>query len=129
VDRADRAAWGAGYDGVVVTGGLDPLRDLRRLLAPRGALALVGAEGGGDVLGGGTARQLRAALLSPLVRQRLVGVVSRDNPADLGRLRDLLASEDLVPAVERVLPLDQAAAAIDHLASGAARGKVLLAVS
>lgn len=129
VDRADRAAWGAGYDGVVVTGGLDPLRDLRRLLAPRGALALVGAEGGGDVLGGGTARQLRAALLSPLVRQRLVGVVSRDNPADLGRLRDLLASGDLVPAVERVLPLDQAAAAIDHLASGAARGKVLLAVS
>ncbi|NKY12410.1 zinc-binding dehydrogenase, partial [Cellulomonas hominis] len=55
--------------------------------------------------------------------------VSRDNPADLGRLRDLLASGDLVPAVERVLPLDQAAAAIDHLASGAARGKVLLAVS
>lgn len=129
VDRADRAAWGSGYDAVLVTGGLDPLRTLRGLLAPRGALALVGAEGGGDVIGGGTARQLRAAALHPLVRQRLVGVVSRDRPADLARLRDLLADGSLTPAVDRVLPLAQAAAAIDHVASGAARGKVLLAVS
>ncbi|QZN84981.1 NAD(P)-dependent alcohol dehydrogenase [Cellulomonas sp. C5510] len=129
VDRSDRSAWGTGYDGVVVTGGLDPLRDLRRLLAPRGALALVGAEGGGDVLGGGTTRQLRAALLSPFVRQRLVGVVSRDDPAALARLCELLADGSLVPAVERVLPLEGVAEAIDHLASGAARGKVLLGVS
>lgn len=129
VDYADRAAWGTGYDAVVVTGGLYPLRDLRRPLAPLGTLALVGAEGGGDVLGGGVARQLRAVLLSPWTRQRLVGVVSRDDPADLVRLRDLLADGSLAPVVERAYPLDDAAAAIDHVASGAARGKVVLTVS
>ncbi|WP_454050411.1 NAD(P)-dependent alcohol dehydrogenase [Cellulomonas sp. Marseille-Q8402] len=129
VDRADPGAWGEGYDAVVVTGGLSPLRELRRPLAPRGSLVLVGAEGGGDVLGGGLTRQLRAALLSPWTRQRLVSVVSRDNPADLERLRELLADGSLAPAVERSYPLAEVAAAIDHVASGAARGKVVLTLS
>jgi NADPH:quinone reductase-like Zn-dependent oxidoreductase len=129
VDRADSGAWGSGYDAVLVTGGLYPLRELRRPLAPRGSLALVGAEGGGDVLGGGVVRQLRAVLLSPWTRQRLVSVVSRDNPADLERLRQLLADRSLDPVVERSYPLDDVAAAIDHVASGAARGKVVLALS
>lgn len=129
VDYADRAAWGTGYDAVVVTGGLYPLRVLRRPLAPRGSLVLVGAEGGGDVLGGGVVRQLRAVLLSPFVRQRLVSVVSRDDAADLERLRELLADGSLVPVVERSYPLDEVAAAIDHVASGAARGKVVLTLS
>lgn len=129
VDYADREAWGSGYDAVVVTGGLYPLRDLRRPLAPRGTLALVGAEGGGDVIGGGVARQLRAALLNPWTGQRLVGVLSRDDPADLERLRALLADGSLVPAIERAYPLEEVAAAIDHVASGAARGKVVLTMS
>ncbi|WP_282948807.1 NAD(P)-dependent alcohol dehydrogenase [Cellulomonas endometrii] len=129
VDRADTAALGTGYDAVLVTGGLTPLRDLRRLLAPRGALVLVGSEGGGTVVGGGLARQARAALLDPLVRHRLRSVVSRENPADLATLRNALADGSLVPAVERSYPLDEAGAAIDHLAAGAARGKVVLAVS
>jgi NADPH:quinone reductase-like Zn-dependent oxidoreductase len=128
VDRASTEL-GTGYDAVLVTGGLTPLRHLRPLLAPRGTLVLVGAEGGGDVVGGGLARQARAALLGPFVRHRLRSVVSRDNPADLATLRDALADGSLVPAVERTYPLDGAAAAIDHLASGAARGKVVLAVS
>jgi NADPH:quinone reductase-like Zn-dependent oxidoreductase len=128
VDRAS-GELGTGYDAVLVTGGLTPLRDLRALLAPRGTLVLVGAEGGGSVVGGGLARQARAALLDPFVRHRLRSVVSRDNPADLATLRDALADGSLLPAVERTYPLDGAAAAIDHLASGAARGKLVLAVS
>lgn len=121
-------AGGAGFDVVLVTGGLTPLRDLRRLLAPRGSLVLVGAEGGGTVLGGGLARQARAAALDPWVRHRLRSVVARANPGDLTRLRDLLADGSLVPVVDRTFPLEQAGAAIDHLASGAARGKVVLRV-
>ncbi|WP_210417368.1 NAD(P)-dependent alcohol dehydrogenase [Cellulomonas sp. Y8] len=129
LDRSAGAAPGAGYDAVLVTGGLTPLRDLRRLLAPRGSLVLVGAEGGGRVLGGGLARQARAAALDPWVRYRLRSVVSRENPADLAHLRDLLADGALAPVLDRTFPLAEAAAAIDHVASGAARGKVVLTVS
>lgn len=129
LDRSAGAAPGAGYDAVLVTGGLTPLRDLRRLLAPRGSLVLVGAEGGGRVLGGGLARQARAAALDPWVRHRLRSVVSRENPADLARLRDLLADGTLAPVLDRTFPLAEAGAAIDHVASGAARGKVVLTVS
>lgn len=129
LDRsAGSATPGAGYDAVLVTGGLTPLRDLRRLLAPRGSLVLVGAEGGGRVLGGGLARQARAAALDPWVRHRLRSVVSRENPADLTRLRDLLASGELAPVLDRTYPLTEAGDAIDRVASGAAHGKVVLAV-
>jgi NADPH:quinone reductase-like Zn-dependent oxidoreductase len=128
VDRAaGPAALGAGYDAVLVTGGLTPLADLRALLAPRGALVLVGAEGGGRVLGGLT-RQLAAAARDPWTRQRLRSVVSRENAADLARLRDLLADGSLAPVLDRTFRLDEAGAAIEHVASGAARGKVVLAV-
>ncbi|MFF1528230.1 zinc-binding dehydrogenase [Cellulomonas sp. NPDC058312] len=120
---------GGGFDVVLVTGGLTPLGDLRRLLGPRGTLVLVGAEGGGTVVGGGLARQARAAALDPWVRQRLRSVVARANPTDLARLRDLLADGSLVPVVDRTFPLAEAGAAIDHLASGAARGKVVLRVA
>ena len=33
------------------------------------------------------------------------------------------------PAVERTFPLDQAAAAIDHVSGGQARGKVVVTVA
>jgi len=130
VDRsAGRPALGSGYDAVLVTGGLTPLRDLRPLLGPRGSLVLVGAEGGGRVLGGGLARQARAAALDPWVRHRLRSVVSRENPADLARLRDLLSGGDLAPVLDRTYPLAEAGAAIERVASGAARGKVVLTVA
>jgi NADPH:quinone reductase-like Zn-dependent oxidoreductase len=125
--RAGAAALGGGYDAVLVTGGLTRLAELRALLAPRGTLVLVGAEGGGRVLGGLT-RQLAAAARDPWTRQRLRSVVSRENPTDLARLRDLLASGDLAPLLDRTFPLDEAGAAIDRLASGTARGKVVLTV-
>lgn len=135
VDRTDRGALLAaarergGFDAVVVTGGLAPLRALRPLLAPRGTLALVGGEGGGTVLGGGLALQARAGLLDPWVGHRLRSVVARENRADLEHLRDLLVDGSLVPVLDRDYPLEEVAAAVDHLASGAARGKVVLTVS
>ncbi|TKR21815.1 zinc-binding dehydrogenase, partial [Cellulomonas hominis] len=94
-----------------------------------GSLVLVGAEGGGRVLGGGLARQARAAALDPWVRHRLRSVVSRENPADLARLRDLLSGGDLAPVLDRTYPLAEAGAAIERVASGAARGKVVLTVA
>jgi NADPH:quinone reductase-like Zn-dependent oxidoreductase len=55
--------------------------------------------------------------------------VSRENPADLARLRDLLAGGDLAPVLDRTYPLAEAGAAIERVASGTARGKVVLTVA
>jgi NADPH:quinone reductase-like Zn-dependent oxidoreductase len=115
------------YDVIVDIGGNRPLSQLRRALTPRGRLVLVGGENGGDFLGG-IERNLRAALLSPFVGQKLRAFVSRLRRDDLVALRDLVESGALAPAVDRTYPLGQAAAAVGHVAAGRARGKVVLSV-
>jgi NADPH:quinone reductase-like Zn-dependent oxidoreductase len=112
------------YDLIVDTAGLRSLTDLRRALTPRGTLVIVGGEGGRWL--GGIQRVLRAALLNPFVRQRLCGLVSRVRAADLEDLRELIEAGKLTPALDRMYPLADAAAAIGHLRAGRAAGKVVL---
>ena len=118
---------GAVFDVVLDIGGDRPVRRLRKVLAPHGRLVIVGGEGGGRWLGIG--RQLRAAALSPFVGQTLGFFVARENAADLGALTELVESGQLTPAIDRTFPLDEAPAAVDHLTSGRARGKVVVEVS
>lgn len=129
VDRATEPldARGSGYDAVLVLGGTTRVRELRRLLTRRGTLVIVGTETGGRWFGG-VERGLRAALLSPFVRQRLVMLVAREDGADLRRLVELVDAGAVRPVVERRFALDDAPAAIDHVASGRARGKVVVLV-
>jgi NADPH:quinone reductase-like Zn-dependent oxidoreductase len=115
------------FDVVVDIGGNRPIRQLRRVLTPRGRLVIVGGEGGGRVLGIG--RQLRAAALSPFVGQKLGFFVSMDTTADLAALAELVESGQVTPAVDRVFPLAEAAAAVTYLTDGRARGKVVVEVS
>ena len=63
---------------ILDTGGNGRLSRLRRALTPRGRLVIVGGETDGRWLGGSD-RQLRAHLLSPLVRQKL-GTLRTDTP-------------------------------------------------
>jgi NADPH:quinone reductase-like Zn-dependent oxidoreductase len=115
------------YDVILDTGGNRRLADLRRALTPRGSLMIVGGETGGRWLGGFD-RSLRAAMLSPLVRQKLGMVASSENSADLTVLRDLIESGKLAPVIDRTYPLSSAAAAVDHVRRGQARGKVVVTV-
>jgi len=117
----------APYDVVVDIGGARPVRRLRRVLRPRGTLVLVGGETGGRWLGG-IQRQLGATLLSPLLRQRVRFFVASERASDLARLVDLAEDGGFRPVVERSWPLVDAAAAIDHVAAGRARGKAVITV-
>ncbi|QBR92993.1 NAD(P)-dependent alcohol dehydrogenase [Nocardioides euryhalodurans] len=117
----------AAYDVVIDIGGGRSIRRLRRVLAPRGTLVIVGGETGGPWLSG-IQRQLGAAALSPLVRQRLRFFVASEKATELARLVALAEEGAFVPAVERTWPLPDAAAAIDHLAEGRARGKLVVSV-
>ena len=71
-------------------------------------------------------RRYGAALLSPFVRQHLVMFVSSENAADLVALNEVIDRGALRPVVEKAFPLEQAAAAVDHVASGASRGKIVV---
>jgi NADPH:quinone reductase-like Zn-dependent oxidoreductase len=114
------------WDVIIDTAGNRPLSRLRRILAPAGTLVLVGGENGGSILGG-MERVLAAGILSPTSRQRLRGLISRENTADLVALADLVAAGSLSPAIDTVRPLPEAAAAIRQVIEGRARGKVILA--
>src|SRR5215217_3913510 len=66
------------YDLILDIGGNSSLSRLRRALASRGTLVIVGGEGGGRWFGG-IDRQLRAMVLSPFVGQKLGTFVSSEN--------------------------------------------------
>ncbi len=115
------------YDVILDTAGNRPLRHLRRALAPRGTLVIIGGEGGGRWFGG-VGRQLRALLLSPFVRQQLRTFIATDTHADLEFLKELIESGQVTPVIDRTYPLSETPEAIRHLAEGHARGKTIISV-
>ncbi|WP_457965289.1 NAD(P)-dependent alcohol dehydrogenase [Arthrobacter sp. D1-29] len=125
--RDDFAATGQRYDVILDTAGNRPLSVLRQALAPEGTLVIVGGEGGGQ-LTGGFERSLGAALLTPFVGQKLKGLVAGENHQDLEYLASLIETGRVKPAIDTVYPLAEAAAAIDHVHEGRARGKVVVSV-
>ena len=52
--------------------------------------------------------------------------ISKEDPADLRVLTELIEAGSLTPAVDQVRPLADAAVALDLLTSGQARGKLVL---
>jgi NADPH:quinone reductase-like Zn-dependent oxidoreductase len=115
------------WDVIIDAGGRRPLRALRRILSPTGHLVLVGAENGGPTLGG-LERVIGAGLLDRFTRQHLHGLVSRELTADLRLLLNEVAAGRLRPAIDRVYPLSEAAAALTRVAESQARGKVVVSV-
>ncbi|WP_327085146.1 NAD(P)-dependent alcohol dehydrogenase [Nonomuraea sp. NBC_01738] len=123
--REDVTRSGVRYDVILDIAGNRPVSRLRRILAPRGTLVLVGGEGGGRLIGG-MHRSAGAALLSPFLAQRLVMLVIKEQPADLPALAELIEAGRLTPVVGRTYPLTDAADAVRHLAAGHAEGKIVI---
>jgi len=115
------------WDVILDIGGNPSLKRLRRALQPRGTVVFVGGEGAGNVTGLG--RQLRGALLSPLSRQRMVLLVSKERGRDYERLRELIEEGSVVPRVDRSYPLEEAAEALRRLRAGEVRGKLTVTVA
>ncbi|MDQ3782322.1 MAG: NAD(P)-dependent alcohol dehydrogenase [Actinomycetota bacterium] len=123
--REDFASSGRRYDLIIDTAGNRPLSQLRRALAPRGTLVIVGAEGGGRWLGP-VDRLLRAMLVSPLVSQRLTALFASDSTEDLVALTRFLEDGSVTPVIGRTFPLPETRHAIGYLGAGHARGKVVI---
>lgn len=118
---------GRRYDLIIDTGGLNPVRRLRRALTATGTLVIVGGEGGGRWTGG-TGRQMRAMLMSVFVRQRLTTFISSEKHDHIERLASLMADGSVVPAIGSRYRLEQAPDALSDLAAGRMRGKGVVVV-
>jgi NADPH:quinone reductase-like Zn-dependent oxidoreductase len=124
--REDVADGARRWDLIVDTAGRRPLSQLRRALAPRGTLVIVGGEGGGRWLGGFDRQILRAPILSALVRQRLRPLVSKERSEDLVVLRELIEAGKVTPVIDRTYSLSEVPEAIRYLQAGHARGKIVI---
>ncbi|MCP2031005.1 NADPH:quinone reductase-like Zn-dependent oxidoreductase [Okibacterium sp. HSC-33S16] len=127
IDRSkeDFAAGTERYDLILDTAGHTSLARLRRVLTRRGTLVIVGGEGGGPLLGG-FGRSLRAPIASLFGAQKLKALASKEDLPTLEALRDLMGAGSVVPAVDRMFPLEQAAAAVEYLHAGRPLGKVVV---
>jgi NADPH:quinone reductase-like Zn-dependent oxidoreductase len=114
------------YDLILDIAGNPSLRRLRQALTPRGTVVFVGGENAGSLTGLG--RQLRGALVSPLVRQRLALFVAKERATDFERLTELIEAGKVVPTLDRTYPLDEAPAAMGLLETGKVRGKIAITV-
>jgi NADPH:quinone reductase-like Zn-dependent oxidoreductase len=83
---------------------------------------------GGGRWTGGFDRQLRAALLSPFVGQRLRPLSSADRQEDFLFLKDVIEAGKVTPVISRTYPLDGAAKALSDADEGHGRGKVVITI-
>ena len=125
--RDDFADGSMKYDVIIDIAGNSSLPRLRRALAPRGTLVIVGGEDGENVTGG-MGRQLRALAISPFIRQRMALILPKEHYTVLERLAALVQDGSLAPAVERTYPLAEAPTAMRHLVAGQVRGKVTISI-
>ncbi len=125
--RDDFAEAGQRYDLILDIAGNRSVSHLRRALAPRGTLVIVGGEGGGRWFAG-IDRQLRASLLSPFVGQKLGTFVAKPNAENLVVLKELIEAGKVTPVIDRTYSLSELPKAINYLEEGHARGKVVITV-
>ena len=114
------------WDAIVDTAGRRSLRSVRRALAPKGTLAIVGGDGGGKVTGGFFRMILRAPVLSLFTGQRLRPVMSKETHEDLEALARLIEGGGVTPVVGRTFALVEAPEAVRYLEQGHAAGKVVV---
>ncbi|MEU4442850.1 NAD(P)-dependent alcohol dehydrogenase [Actinosynnema sp. NPDC050801] len=114
------------YDAILDHVMNHPFAALLRLLTPTGVL-MPNSGNGGRWLGGGRHR-LKAEVIRPFTRRRMAPLLARTTRADLEELARLAESGQLRTVVGHTYPLSDAARAVEHVAAGHARGKVVVTV-
>jgi len=117
----DFAAGSERYDLILDMVARRPLAQYRRVLTPTGRLAVVG---------GTTPTILTVASIGAMTSkpdgQQLGLVLHRPDIGQLAELGALIASGEIVPAIDRVYPLAETAAAFRRLGDGQALGKLVV---
>jgi NADPH:quinone reductase-like Zn-dependent oxidoreductase len=101
------------------------LADCRRALTPNGTLVLMSGTGASGLRL--LVRLIRPVLLSPFVKHSLRRPYSNPNRQDLEVLVSMVEAGTLRPVIDATYPMPETAAAIRHIETGRARGKVVVA--
>ena len=112
----------SGFDAILDIGGGNALSVLRRMLTRSGV------ETGGPIFGG-IDRQLRATMLSPFVKQRLIMQFAKEARSDIEELGRMATAGTFENIVTRTYPLSETATALEDLANGVISGKAVIEVS
>ena len=112
------------YDLILDNVGNHSMAETRRALTPAGSLI---SNGGGHA-DGKLGRTVRAMLVSMFVRQQTAPTVKTQNHDDLVALKDLVEAGKVTPVIDRTYSLPETPAAIGHVATGHARGTVVITV-
>ena len=116
------------YDVIIDCGGGHPLSAYRRVLTPRGRFVGVGEAHVGNWIEPLADLFVVPSLMSHLGSQQFLSFVATLNAANLATLHDLIDSGTVKPVIDRRYPLAQTADAIRYLATGHARGKIVIDV-
>src|SRR5205823_1865385 len=102
----------------------------RRVLKPGGICILAGVGGSGTRKETffNLAGSLTAALRSKFSKEKFVMFGVDINKKDLGVLRDLTESGKIAPALTKIYPLTETAAAYNYLETGHASGKIAITI-
>jgi NADPH:quinone reductase-like Zn-dependent oxidoreductase len=122
--REDFTLGAADYDVIFDLVGNHSLAALRRVLTPNGTLVL--SSGTGGRVFGPMGRILRAVVLAPLVRHKLVLIAGKRNTATLDDLRTLIEAGQVTPAIDRSFSLAQTQAAMRYFVTEHARAKIVI---
>ena len=125
--REDFTLRNAAWDLVVDNVENRPLAEVRRAITGTGTLVLNSGTGTSGL-------RMLVRLASPVIRSRFASqtlrrYLSNPNQADLLFLKELVEAGKLRPVVGRTYPLDGTVDALRHIASGHARGKVVLSLN
>ena len=121
------------YDLILGIAGNAKVPDMRRALAPRGTLVVVGGGVGRDPDSGVTVPGMLALMLTALAsrfgRQRVSMLVGRRiRSDDLEAVANLAEAGKVTPVIDRTYPLTEASEAMRYLETGHARGKIVIRV-
>jgi NADPH:quinone reductase-like Zn-dependent oxidoreductase len=125
--REDFTRAGRAYDVVIDLVGNRSLRDLRRVVAPRGRLVLSGGGNPGHgTYVGPVGLMAKAGLFGRILGLRVNIPRAAPNAERLTELAEMAARGEIRSVIDRVYPLADAVAAMRHLEVEHARGKIVV---